>query len=799
MVSILLALQVNCLYDFFMQIGPICVPAYAAAMALERGPLLAEMALTGTAWCRAHSDLVDVWLTDLLAQATDQDSANGCQGVALVAIGGYGRSELCPQSDIDVMLIHDRRRDISAVADRIWYPVWDEGLHLGQSVSTVREALALAAGTVETATALLSARHVAGDRALSDQLAAEARTAWERRAKRWLADLARGVESRHQRAGEVAFLLEPDLKEGRGGLRDVHALGWAQAAHAILFDYDTATLSSAYSALLDARVELQRRTGRAANVLALQEQEAVAAALGHKSADHLMAAIAEAARAISWTSDDAWRRVASMLRGPVGRIGQRPRPVAAGVVFADGEVALDPAAEPGQDPVLALRMAAQAAGHRTTIERHSLERLAAASPVLSDPWPPEAAALLVDLLRAGPPLIPVIEALDQREVWPRILPEWWEVRSRPQHNAYHRFTVDRHLLETASNAALIADRVDRPDLLVLGALFHDIGKGHEGDHSVTGVELVHNIATRMGLPEHDVATLEAMVRHHLLLPDVASRRDLDDPATIDRVAAEVGSVELLRLLAALTEADSRATGHTAWGPWKAQLVGQLVERVTQVLTGAPLSPMVVEAFPSREQLARLAQPGRHIDAKGNVVSVVTADRPGVLSRIAGVLALHGIDVNTAAAYSSDDGRALAEFRISYTVRDEVPWPRVTIDLDRALDGRLALNARLAERIRTYRRSVPFSRAPVVVTVGFDNQASASATVIDVHATDGIGLLYRLTRALAELDLDIRSARVQTMGAAVVDSFYVRDSSGEKVTDPASLREIERAILHALGE
>ncbi|MCU1462475.1 MAG: glnD [Acidimicrobiales bacterium] len=763
-------------------------------MSLERGPLLADDSLSGAAWCRAHSHLIDEWLADLFERATSREM----DGLALVAIGGYGRSELCPQSDIDVMLVHSRKRDVATIADHVWYPIWDEGLHLGHSVCTVREALGLASDDLDTATALLNSRHVAGDPEVTASLASGATGQWEKRSKSWLTELGARVELRHERAGEVAFRLEPDLKEGRGGLRDVHSLRWAQAARRILLDHDESSLDAAYAVLLDARVELQRHTGRSSNVLVLQDQDAVAAALGVANADVLMSQVAEAARAIAWRSDDTWRRIRSALRGPLGRVSRHTRSLEGGVQMRDGEVHLDNGTDPAADAALVLRTAAAAATNRTVIDRQSLERLAASAPALPDPWPPGARDAFVELLLAGPPAVAVIEALDQRGLWTRVLPEWLPVRARPQRNAYHRYTVDRHLLETTANAARLASRVGRPDLLVIASLLHDLGKGYDGDHTTAGMGLAAPICARMGLPADDIATVVAVIEHHLLLPDVATRRDLDDPTTIERVAAAVGSVERLELLAALTEADSTATGPTAWGPWKAGLVDQLVERVTQVLAGADPRGVIRESFPSAEQLARLAAGGRRFETNADCLTVMADDRPGLFSRVAGVLALHGLDVLRAAAYSTDEGRALEEFHVVDPVRDEVPWERINADLERVLLGRLAINARLAERARTYDRTRP--RAPSITrgTVHFDNEASATATVIDVQATDGIGVLFRITRALAELDLDIRSAKVQTLGEQVVDAFYVRDSSGEKITDPHQLGEIERAVLHSLA-
>jgi [protein-PII] uridylyltransferase len=768
-------------------------------MALDRAALLADRSLTGAEWCHRHTTLIDAWLSDLF----DRAGATSAGAMALVAIGGYGRAELCPHSDIDVMLLHRSRASVAAIADRIWYPIWDDELHLGHSVSTVKEAILLAADDLDTATALLSARHIAGDETLSNQLAASALQSWEKRGKRWLTTLAANVDARHAKAGEAAFLLEPDLKEGRGGMRDVHSLVWAEAAHRILLEADVSELSAAYSVLLGARVELQRQTGRATNVLVLQEQPDVAEALGYSGREALMAGIAEAARKIAWTSDDAWRRITVALRSPLVRGRDGGRPCGHGIVLRDGEVALAP--DDGLlagDPLLALRLAVTAATNRASIERHSLERLADSAPALPEPWPEEARCLLATLLASGAPAVGVIEALDQRGVWERILPEWVMVRNRPQHNAYHRYTVDRHLLETVAHAARLIDRTERterPDLLLIAALLHDMGKACPGDHVPAGVVLARTITTRMGFPDSDVETVAALVEHHLLLSEVATSRDLDEPSTVERVAEAIECPIRLHLLATLTEADSLATGPSAWTPWKAELVRQLVERVDHVLAGGEAAGIVVEAFPSKIQMEWLQGDKRRITTEDRVVTVVDDDRPGLFSRVAGILALHGLDVLGAAAYSSDEGRALAEFRVIDPVRDETPWPRIVADLERALDGRLAVNARLAERARTYRSRRPLSGTPPVAAVHFDNLASTTSTVIDVHAPDRVGVLYRITRALAELDLDIRSAKAQTLGAEVVDSFYVREGRGTKLTEPLFLAEVERAILHSVAE
>jgi [protein-PII] uridylyltransferase len=769
----------------------------------HRAQLAADDSLVGRALCRAWSDEVDRWLAELLDAALGHDPA---ARVALVACGGYGRRELSLQSDIDVVLLHDGRTDIGAVADRVWYPIWDQGLKLGHSVRTVKEALALAADDLDTATSLLEVRHLAGERALTEQLAGKAVLQWRKRAKRWLPTMAQRVRDRQAQAGEVAFLLEPDLKEGRGGLRDVQALRWAQAARTIFWQPDGASVDEAYDLLLAVRIELHRRTGRPGDRLLLQEQDGVADALGYDDADALMRSLAHAARTIAWTSDDAWARIASSLAGPLGRL-RRERPLGGGLLLRDGEVHVSDQVEVATVPAIALQAAAAAAARATQLDRQTLARLAAEAPVPAEPWTSEIRHALVELLLAGPPAILLLEALDQQGVWERYFPEWPSVRSKPQRNAYHRFTVDRHLWEAATQAGALAGRVARPDLLVLAGLLHDIGKGGPGDHTANGVRMIGEIAPRMGLDAHEGAVLVSLCRNHLLLADIATRRDLDDPATIAAVVDALNAThdtggsastsrEVLELLAALTEADSLATGPAAWSDWKAELVRELVARTDHVLGGGAVAEVTGE-FPDENQRALLAAGEQAIISSGDRLTIVTADRHGLFSRVAGVLALHGLDTLDAAA-TTESGWALEVFRVESSFGPTFSWTKVVADIERALAGQLAIRARLAARIRTYGQRRTAGHEEVEPEIRFDLDATPDATVVEVHAPDGLGVLYRITSALADLDLDITSAKVQTLGPRVVDTFYVRDGRGQKATDPGLLAETERALLHALS-
>jgi len=755
-------------------------------MDLGRDELAADTSLVGRSLCEAYAARADAFLTELFEAASDRIT-----GVSLVALGGYGRRELSLQSDLDVLLLHDGYRDIGPVADAIWYPVWDQGVKLGHAVRTVKEALALAGDDIDSATAMLQARHVAGDRALTATLVDEVADLWRARANRFLPQLSDRVDERHQRAGEIAFLLEPDLKEGRGGLRDVQSLRWACRARELLWEGDDAVLQDAYDVLLDARVELHRRTGRMGDVLVLEEQDGVAAAVGAADADALMRSLADAARIISFRSDDTWRRVGMTLRRGIGRFARRDRALAPGAVLRDGEVHLVGAVDTS-DPVLPLRIAALGASEDVAVHRAALDALEACPP-LPDPWPPEARDELVRLLGAGRPAISHLESLDQHGLLTKVLPEWEAVRSKPQRNAYHTFTVDRHLCEAAANAAALAGRVSRPDLLVVGTWLHDIGKGFPGDHTVVGMDIVADIGTRMGFAPDDVAVLVAMVEHHLLLPDVATRRDLDDAEVISGVAEAVGSPLLLELLHALTEADSQATGPAAWGPWKRELVDVLVRRVEHVLEGGEVDD-VTDTFPSDEQLALVTSGMRVVQGVDDTLTVVDVDRPGLFSRVTGTLALHGLDVLDANIVTFD-GRALEVLTVQSAFGPTFSWDKVLRDLERVLDGRLALRARLAERAATYRRSAPVA-LQAEPKVEFHLDASSRATVVEVHAPDSVGVLHRITSAIAEFDLDIVRARVQTLLDEVVDSFYLEAAGGGKVPEDV-LPELRRAILHAV--
>ncbi|MFF3616391.1 [protein-PII] uridylyltransferase [Streptomyces sp. NPDC002580] len=785
---------------------------YAAA----RLRLLQEGARSGPPRRAALAELTDDWLSGLFAAG-----AEGMRGVSLVAVGGYGRGELSPRSDLDLLLLHDGGDPgaVAALADRVWYPVWDLGLDLDHSVRTPAEARKTAADDLKVQLGLLDARHLAGDLGLTAGLRTAVLADWRNQAPKRLPELQELCAERAERQGELQYLLEPDLKEARGGLRDATALRAVAASW--LADAPREGLSDARRRLLDVRDALHLATGRATDRLALQEQDQVAAELGLLDADTLLRQVYEAARVVSYASDVTWREVGRVLRSRAVRPrlramlgGGKPvaerSPLAEGVVEQDGEVVLARAARPERDPVLPLRAAAAAAQADLPLSLHAVRRMAAAARPLPTPWPAEAREQLVTLLGSGSPTIEVWEALEAEGLITRLLPDWERVRCRPQRNAVHIWTVDRHLIETAVRASALTRRVGRPDLLLVAALLHDIGKGWPGDHSVAGEIIARDVAARIGFDRVDVAVLATLVRHHLLLIDTATRRDLEDPATVRSVAEAVGSQGTLELLHALTEADALATGPAAWSTWRGSLVTDLVKRVAAVLAGdAPEEPEAAAPTAEQERLAieacrtggpvlALRTQTGPVDTDGDTdggtesaaadpeplgveLLIAVPDQPGVLPAVAGVLAMHRLTVRTAELRALDlpDGVEGSVLLLNWRVAAEygsLPQAvRLRADLVRALDGSLDIAARLAERDAAYPRRRGTVAPPPRVTVA--PAASRHATVIEVRAHDAPGLLHRIGRALEAAHVRVRSMHVSTLGANAVDAFYVTGTKG----------------------
>lgn len=860
--------------------APSAPEAVGAWLRARRDELQTDGPAPGPAWCAAWTDAVDAACRVLWRGVEFRDH------VTVVAVGGYGRSQLCPASDVDLLLVHDDldRGDLEELAQAVFHPLWDARLKLGHAVRSRAQLVPDALDELDTATALLDGRVVAGDPVRlaegHDGLVQQLR----KRPQRFLDLLAIADEDRRARAGRAAEQLEPDLKSGAGGLRDVQSLRWAAAAltgeaslEALapvgpVGGADPARLLAAEDELVALRVALHLETGVPGDVLRMEHQQAVALRVGEvdgaddrdTAAHRALTRHFEAARTVAHAHDRAWRQLsASSSRWGFPR--RRPRSeVVEGLEVVDGLVHLLPGVDPA-DPTLPGRLVRVLLAGDRLLDRGTATRLrdAAGDLEVPVPWPEELRDAWLAMLRS--PRGPRVQAeLDDVDWLVALVPEWAPTRCRAQRNPFHLYALDRHAVHAAEQLARIVDeedwaadartRVDLPDALVVGTWLHDVGKPHGEPHSESGVGPARAVARRLGLAERDVERVEVLVRHHLLLPDRGTRRDVSDPAEARAVADLVGGQGLLASLHLLSAADGLATGPTAWTPWKASLIHTLVTKVSAVLDDTDPAALGDGAQATAEHATRLAPdlgidpedvevhlaqlPERYaaavspravvrhaglaagqpvpgevrtrvtptevlhgdggVDRGYDELDVVALDTPGLFAKVAGVVALHGGSILEAHAHTRGDGIAVD----TLTVR--VPghatgswWVTVEGDLAEAVAGRLAVRARVArKRAGEHRRLAKLPEVETVVRTSQD--AAGRATLVEVRTLDRIGVLYRIASALAELELDMVVAKVATEGHEVIDVFSVRDATGEPL-DEDHCRELELAITAALAE
>ncbi len=751
---------------------------------------------------RERSNESDRFLSQLFNTAEKADGRKNLgKEIALAAVGGYGRGELSPGSDLDVLFLHSGKvsaDDLKAFVNDVLYPLWDKK-SVDHSVRTRSETRDAASTDLRVATGLLDIRLIAGNPDLVASVQLDALDFWRKNAKENLADLHKSLQERHARAGELAYLLEPDLKEARGGLRDIQALRAISLSAAIAVPLEK--ISWAEGTLNNVRESLHIASGRGKDRLLFQEQDKVAKLLDYPDADAMMSDVARAARTVDYLLNYTWHALEHKGKDGLGRILKRPRvtTVAKNISASNREIVIDPFTSLDDDPVVGLRAAATAAQLGLPLSLDTCtelsQNLKLGKGKLPSPWPREARELLISLIGAGEAMVGIFESLDQEEIIFEWIPEWMSVRSLPQRNALHRHTVDRHMVETAVHAAKLTRKVQRPDLLLFAALFHDIGKGAQEDHSVRGVRLIEPIAQRIGFDAKEIEVLKNLVLHHLLLSSTATRRDLDDPATIQSIVSVIPDVNTLELLHALSIADGEATGSAGWSDWKAALVNDLVQRVKRAMDGAEFAQ---QPEVSAEQMAQ-AEKGElrvtlEVHASGYAVEVISPDKPGLLSIVAGVFNISRLDVKSARTKTLGDSAVMY-----WIVTPEPHAPEVSATKLHDLIATALLDSKDVEE-KLFARAAAYASIPSIPVpdpeVEIFTDAATDATVIEVRSHDRPGLLFRIGAAITQSKIDIRSAIVTTLGAEAIDTLYVTELTGGPLT-PERATEVASHLKQAL--
>ena len=738
---------------------------------------------------RARTAEADALCTAALEKALEGGDETG---VALVAVGGYGRCELAPHSDLDIVLVHDdgdTSVDVRSVAEQVWYPLWDAGANIDHSVRALSEVTDTARTDPRVTLGLLDARHLAGDPSVTLRMRADLLAHWRRDAREQLPALRELVTRRGDRQGELAHAAVPDLKESVGGLRDATVLKALVATW--LVDVSHTDLEPSRLQLLDVRDVLHEITGRATDRVAPELWSELAERLGLPDAGAAHRHVREIGRRITHLSRLTWHRVDAVLARPSGRLRRAPDldRVAPGVAVSGAEVVLDRGTRVGQDPLLLLRAAAEAAERGLVLAPATAARLSREGLPVPEPWNREARNLFTRLLAAGPGLLAVWEPLDETGALGRVLPEWERVRLLPHASVVHRFTVDRHLVETCIEASRLIRRVPRADVLMAAAVLHDVGKAERTDHSVAGEPLAAAAAQRMGFDVRETDLVRGLVRWHLLLAEVATTRDLEDPATTAYVVERIPDVESLDLLEVLTEADARATSPQAWTAWRAGLVADLARRVRSCLAAATVAASVAPEAPAHVDVpAALREDPSRVDVRlvtagdGATVTIVSGDRIGLMADVAGALALQRAFVRSARAWSQD------ELGVSVWDIDETHLDEATLrqQFEAVAQGR----SDPATLLRA-------PRGPTLdPSVQVRHEASQEATVLEVRVDDRPGVVYQVCAALARLDLSVRSAHLTTLGPQAVDVFYVQEPGGGVLADEraaAAVHAVRRAL------
>ncbi len=839
--------------------------------------------LSGTTLLKDHSLLADNFIRDCFAKIEISDLQSR---VAVVALGGYGRQELFPFSDIDLMILfHPRlRKKVGSVADGLLYPLWDTGYEVGHGVRTIKESMVQAAEDYVFQVAMLDARLVAGSEILFDKLIDTYRRKFiEGHRHDFVRNMNRYSEERRERFGSHGYLLEPNIKESKGGLRDLQAMVWsAKVVFGIdsvqgivdagfLLEKEGQRFQEAHNMLVRIRNRLHYISGRKNDQLYFEQQEEMAAAFGYKDGDealsveHFMRDVYGHLRAIAVIADLFFDHVNEVLGLGGTGLQVADREIENWIELRQNRIHL--VARPEEltaKPHLLMRVFLAASRYGVPVHHRSKMTITKNLGLITEKIrsSPRMAKPFSAILTAPGTILQVMEAMLETGLLGSYLPEFARIDALAQHDVYHIYTVDRHSLQAVAELHKvvgeepeIAAGVSRLKPFFLAALLHDIGKNSGHDHSEYGAELVRVVGERLCLDHGEVEDLSFLVMYHLFIPENALRRDLNDTVFIKRCAETIKTSERLAMLYLLSVADSKATGPSAWSDWKATLMRDMYLKVDAYLAhmdDAEGMPAIVDRqFEEGVEWLRgkvVDLVSREADLKMNVadlsadylnsftpgtvvehlkfhrdyyrvirqksltiaeqstdhwsVLVMSRDNPGLLAKICGVMALNNLTVVNAQIFTWTDGTVVDV--IDVRPSDGLPfeerdWLKLNEDLDKAVSHRLGLSYRLYEKLKnnySHKRDLTGSQDHRVV---LDNDGSDDFTIVEVHAADLPGQLYRITQTLADLGINIHKAFIATEVGQLIDVFYVLDRNGRRIEGEEYRYEVTQGLLHAIGE
>ena len=848
-----------------------------------------QQGASGTAIVRAYTAAMDHLITRLYEHAAAAYAARFArldQRFAVVAQGGYGRAELNPGSDIDLLFLYPFKREpfVEYVSERILYTLWDTRLTVGNAVRNVRECVRLAAQDFKVKTALLDSRFLCGDQVLyRDFAAAMDRDVLKRGNDRFFAEKLAENAERHARYGDSVYLLEPQLKEGEGGLRDLHTAMWLAKVKfktnsltelvqkSVITEREREEVEAARDFLFRVRNALHFLSGKHQDQLTFEFQERIAADLGFadtatvQGVEHFMRTYYLNAATVNRFADQIIERCVEKRRPYFGFGRGRPRKIRPGVTIGDGVLSLDGAAVLEHDPSNFLRIFGDAQRHDVRIAA-TTKRLLRAHLHLIEPHrdAPAMSEAFLEILRGKHRVYESLCDMHRAGVLGAYLPEFGALLCMVLHDLYHTYTVDEHSLRgihelerlRAGEHKAIAPMLtqvmrdaDRVEILFLGMLLHDIGKGHGGGHSERGARMVDAVAARLHLNTDDAAQLKFLVANHLHMSHLAQRRDIHDQRLVIEFARRVETLDNLKKLYLLTFADMRAVGPKIWNNWNDMLLSELfmstldvfereafveedhAERAARVkqriaaaaadTPGAAALHAFLEDMPDRYFLGTaedsilqhlrlvsaldgapsLTEVRHHPERDFSEFTVLTRDRPGLFSMITGVLLANGMNILGASINTSRTGLALDIFRISHgdlaeTVQRPERWESVQQHLNAVLQGERDIEPLVAGAQRESILTKKFApRVPTNVEV--DNAVSDHFTVLDIYTQDRVGVLFAITSTLFHLGLSIHVAKITTNVDQVLDVFYVTDAGGRKIVDGDRLEHIRTELYRCL--